>query len=389
MFPHATLFYSTLLLSTIMALSANQWLFIWVALELNLLSFLPLLTSTQRFQETEGAVKYFLAQALGSGLILLGAASLTVAPIFALSLDIANLAITMGILIKLGVPPCHFWFPRVMASLPWSICLVLSTWQKLIPINILFVLTYSSSFPLIITLVAAISALVGGIGGINQTHLRPLLAYSSITHIRWILATAPCSSSAATFYLIAYIIINLTVIMFLSSRILFSAKKISNIFPLDSFSKSAILISLLSLAGLPPLFGFIPKWVALVHLSLSNQVALALVLILGSLFRLYYYLSLFFSLSLTPVQPLFLYGAPITTHSSIPLLLLSTLTLGLCPTLMFISLYAMTLLYKSQRYWHSLFHFWDLRGPIRHLNKSPHPGRTWATRLPFRKRPTL
>jgi len=74
---------------------------------------------------------------------------------------------------------------------------------------------------------------------------------------------------------------------------------------------------------------------------------------------------------------------------SAPLLLLRSMTLGLCPALMLLSLYAMTLLYKSQRHWHPLFYLRNLRGPVRHFDKSSYSSRAWATRLSLRKRPTL
>lgn len=79
-----------------------------MALELNLLSFIPLLTLTKQFQETEGAIKYFLAQALGSGIILLSL-SLSLDPLsFNLFSSMTFLTITIGILLKIGIPPCHF-----------------------------------------------------------------------------------------------------------------------------------------------------------------------------------------------------------------------------------------------------------------------------------------
>jgi len=91
------------------------------------MSFIPLLTSSHVNQEAEAAIKYFMAQALGRGLLLLGALSLLSSPHLPLSPLLYNSLLIIGLLLKLGLPPCHFWFPSVISSISWPICLILAT----------------------------------------------------------------------------------------------------------------------------------------------------------------------------------------------------------------------------------------------------------------------
>nr|AVW86151.1 NADH dehydrogenase subunit 2 [Panthalis oerstedi] len=292
-FPYTTLFSSTLVLGTILSISGSQWLFIWVGLELNLLSFVPLLTASRLNQETEAAMKYFLAQALGSGLLLTGGLSLNMAAMTLLPPAAATLVLLSGLLIKLGMPPCHFWFPAVMSAVSWPLCLLLSTWQKITPMFIILHSTQLTFTPSTIMVISA-AALIGGIGGLNQSALRPLLAYSSIGHMAWMLGTSICSLAASIIYFVIYI--------FISASLMIAIWSISSSSPLTlSLTASSSLITthitllILSLGGIPPFLGFLPKWLtiqAIVPMSLST----AIILILGSILNLLYYLNLLFIL---------------------------------------------------------------------------------------------
>lgn len=91
-----------------------------------------------------------------------------------------------GLCVKLGLFPFHYWLPRVMAGLPWVSCLLLATWQKFAPLFLMLCLLELSRSYLIACVVCFIgmgSSLVGGLGGMNQTQIRALLAYSSIGHL--------------------------------------------------------------------------------------------------------------------------------------------------------------------------------------------------------------
>lgn len=275
LYPYISLFSSTLFFRSLLALSSSHWLIIWASLEVNIISFIPLVTISTWSRETEAAVKYFLFQALGSSLLLLRSFT-----------PLLSFLLVFAIMVKLGIAPFHLWFPPVINSITWPLCLTLSTWQKIAPLTIL--LSTSSSSSMFVTL-ASINALVGGLGGLNQSQIRPLLAYSSIGHIGWMIGASVFSPWVRGLYFVFYLV---------HSLILFTYFWVFNIISLKNFSSSStsnsatiliIFFILLSLGGLPPLAGFIPKWIAI---SLFSTPFIPLFLILGSLINIFYYLNI-------------------------------------------------------------------------------------------------
>uniref|UniRef100_UPI0030E5E1B3 NADH dehydrogenase subunit 2 n=1 Tax=Pilargis wolfi TaxID=3023926 RepID=UPI0030E5E1B3 len=296
-FPYLPLFTSTLILGTIMSLSSNQWIYIWMGLEINLLSFIPIMISSSTNQETEGAIKYFLAQAMGSSMLLLGAINLLFSPLLFTGQKTSCLFILLGLMTKLGMAPCHFWFPSVMSSLPWLSCLILSTWQKIIPmLIIIFILSPLNNQAFMAP--AALSGLVGGLGGLNQTQLRPLLAYSSIGHMGWMYAVSSLSSTTSITYLIVYMLIIASIMYIMIKLPSKSVKQLNSMTSLPTLILTPLMLTLLSLGGLPPLTGFFPKWISMECLMSNNAWLIAMILVIGSLMNLYYYLNVFFSMYL-------------------------------------------------------------------------------------------
>lgn len=293
--PFLCAIYSLLIISTLITIIRPNWLIAWIILEINILRFIPLILSTKSNQETEASIKYFLSQALGSILILLGIRILY-QPI---NQSISTWTIIIAILIKLGIAPCHFWYPSVIASLSWINCLTLSTWQKLAPLTLLIITTYKTQSRLIIAIIAAINALIGGVLGINQTHLRPLLAYSSIGHIGWIVSILSINKSIFCItYFIIYSIIVAPIFLIMNLINSKTIKSIFNIFKINPVVAIIIAVALLSLAGIPPLTGFLPKLMVISKLIETNFTVLVFLLI-GTYINLYYYLNIAFNLILT------------------------------------------------------------------------------------------
>lgn len=187
--PARILFLSTLLLGILITISRSSWFGCWLGLELNLISFIPILTSKHDTYSSEAALKYFLIQALGSAIILI-----RVCFTF-LSNYTANMIIIAALLLKRGAAPLHFWFPPVMQGIKLPQCVILITVQKIAPIVIISytLASYNTFLPLIIA--SILSRLVGAIGGLNQTLIRKIIAYSSINHMAWMLAAISISLS--------------------------------------------------------------------------------------------------------------------------------------------------------------------------------------------------
>ena len=175
------MFKLSLTLGIFIAISSNSWFTSWLGLELNLLSFIPIITSRFNSYSSEAALKYFLVQALGSTIILVSSTAIRV-------LKNPRILILIALLLKIGAAPLHFWFPPIIQGVTWTQCIILITLQKIAPLILIsYTLTSSISY-FIIQISSILSAFVGAIGGLNQTFLRKILAYSSINHISWILA---------------------------------------------------------------------------------------------------------------------------------------------------------------------------------------------------------
>nr|YP_009742272.1 NADH dehydrogenase subunit 2 [Neverita didyma]QID90354.1 NADH dehydrogenase subunit 2 [Neverita didyma] len=313
--PFGFLFIFTMIFGTLFSISSSHWLGIWAGLEINLIGFLPILVYQKSMSESESAVKYFIVQALGSSLLMFGSLSSysvsfswenvmeTEFSVFAL------LIIMSGLITKMGMFPFHYWLPSVMAGLPWISCMVLATWQKIAPlllINSLFELNLMYFFMMIVCLMASGSSIVGGIGGINQTQIRAILAYSSIGHLGWMVFALSQGVWAMKMYLSIYILISLCIFLNLWRVNLNMMKNLNTLMSSSTYNSNAVMVMLMSLGGLPPLLGFISKWSVIVMGINSVFWSFLFMLLLGSVMSLFYYLSLYFCIFLGSSKKFFL-----------------------------------------------------------------------------------
>nr|BDQ43524.1 NADH dehydrogenase subunit 2 [Amynthas tappensis]BDQ43823.1 NADH dehydrogenase subunit 2 [Amynthas tappensis] len=328
--PATMLTLSTLITSTVMAMSSTNWMFLWASMELNLLSFIPILMSSKLNQEVEGSIKYFLAQALGSALLL--TSSIMMWSPYSIWPSMMPLILMVSILLKLGSAPCHFWYPSVMASISWISCTILSSWQKLAPLTILVFFTTQASKSMI-PLMAGLNALLGGIMGMNQSQLRTIMAYSSIGHLGWMLSFMLLDKPMMSMlYFMIYCSLIIPLFMIMNSMNLMTTKQLTKITMISPTTQLLISILLISLAGLPPLTGFMPKLMAITMLAGFNS-PLIIILILGSLMNLFFYLNIIINMMMSTQNM----NMNTTKYINSPpgLLLLSSVTsMGLAPLVM-------------------------------------------------------
>nr|AFL70285.1 NADH dehydrogenase subunit 2 [Spicospina flammocaerulea] len=333
--PHALfIIITSLATGTITVLLSHHWVLAWIGLEINTLAIVPLMTKTPHPRAIEAATKYFLIQAAASATILF---SSTVNAWFTgewsinnLSHPMANTALTIALAMKLGLAPLHFWLPEVLQGLTLQTGLILSTWQKLAPMALLIQLSSTTNLTLLMT-IGMLSTILGGWGGINQTQLRKVMAFSSIAHVGWMVSVLKLAPHLSLFNFLIYLL--MTTAMF-SALISLSSKKISDLsmsWPKTPTLTALSMLTLLSLAGLPPLSGFMPKWLIAQELIKQNLTMFATVILLSTLLSLFFYLRLSYIMTLT------LAPNPSSSPSSWPLnnpsqtAPLMTLTLALTP----------------------------------------------------------
>nr|YP_009680585.1 NADH dehydrogenase subunit 2 [Chamberlainia hainesiana]QDH07359.1 NADH dehydrogenase subunit 2 [Chamberlainia hainesiana] len=313
--PHKFLFLSLMILSTCMVLSSSNWFMTWIGLEINMLGFIPLMFTNGTTSESETAVKYLVPQSLGSTIFITSAAA-------SYYFDTIQILMPIAMFMKLGAAPFHFWFAPVMAGLSLQPAFILLTWQKIAPI---FTINSMDQMLSLKTMaVAFISSLWGSVGGLNQTDIRMLLTYSSITHTGWMLASVSANAVTLMIYVVTYMMINLSLYICLVKNLTKSHKQLlTTTNPMNSLP---LAIMILSLGGLPPLAGFIMKLLVLYHTKASLFIIMGL--ILGTLISLLFYLSL----TLSPLMEFNKTQLPLldkTPKHLITLLILQTLPLSL------------------------------------------------------------
>nr|WNH24188.1 NADH dehydrogenase subunit 2 [Nannobrachium hawaiiensis] len=288
-------------LGTTMAFASSHWLLAWMGLEINTLAILPLMAQHHHPRGVEATTKYFLTQATAAAMILF--ASTTNAwitgewNILELSHPLPASTMTIALAIKLGLAPMHFWLPEVLQGLTLTTGLIMSTWQKLAPFALITQL--NTTTPALLIFLGLTSTLVGGWGGLNQTQLRKVLAYSSIAHLGWMTLVLQFNTSLTLIALFTYII--MTSSLFLT----FKTTSSTNINTLAlSWAQAPVMaylatLILLSLGGLPPLTGFAPKWLILQELTKQDLPLTATIAALTALLSLYFYLRLCYAMSMT------------------------------------------------------------------------------------------
>nr|NP_620328.1 NADH dehydrogenase subunit 2 [Haematopus ater]AAL74033.1 NADH dehydrogenase subunit 2 [Haematopus ater] len=301
--PHAKLIFTlSLLLGTTITISSNHWMMAWTGLEINTLAIIPLISKSHHPRAIEASIKYFLVQAAASALVLfssmVNAWSTGQWDITQLTHPTACMLLTTAIAMKLGLVPFHFWFPEVLQGSPLTTALLLSTAMKFPPITILYLTSHSLN-PALLTTMAIASAALGGWMGLNQTQIRKILAFSSISHLGWMTIVILYNPKLMlmTFYL--YSVMTATVFLTLNTT---KATKISTM--MVSWTKTPMLnatlmLTLLSLAGLPPLTGFLPKWLIIQELTKQEMTPAATIITMLSLLGLFFYLRLAYYSTIT------------------------------------------------------------------------------------------
>jgi len=249
----------------------------WVSLELNILRFIPLISS-KGCQYLENTLKYFLIQSAGSAIFL-----------FMVLFSQYNLLIGEGIIfviiLKLGGAPFHGWFLSMLINSSIWIYYFLATVQKFIPILIL------SSFYCFFNLISFhvfLNFLVIVGSGISSLNLTKILGLSSLNRLSWMLRRILGGMKFFVFFIFVYIVLLLGVILIFSNPLKITFLQISSIGFVDKFSG---FFMFLSLGGVPPFLGFLGKVIILKVILLKVGIEFIILIIFSSLIVLFYYLS--------------------------------------------------------------------------------------------------
>nr|YP_010620941.1 NADH dehydrogenase subunit 2 [Catara rugosicollis]WAX39285.1 NADH dehydrogenase subunit 2 [Catara rugosicollis] len=294
---------TTLMSGMLISVSSNSWLGAWMGLEINLLSFIPLMSNSKNIYTTEASMKYFIVQALASStLLFLIISKSMIEELYLFSNNwLTSMMINTPLLLKSGAAPFHWWFPSIMEGLSWNNCFILMTVQKIAP---LMLLSYSLLMNMFTLTIILLSVIIGSIGGLNQISVRKILTYSSINHIGWMLTAMLIGENMWIIYFSIYSMLVMLIVLVIK---LYQISFINQTFLMGnemSIQKFLMFTSLLSLGGLPPFMGFLPKWMIIQYMIFNEMKFIIFFMVVMSLMTLYYYLRLCYaSFMILNVEP--------------------------------------------------------------------------------------
>ncbi|RPH96174.1 NADH-quinone oxidoreductase subunit N [candidate division KSB1 bacterium] len=324
---------------------ANDLVTLFVALELvSIPSYVLAGYRRLDVRSGEAALKYILYGALSSGLMIYGmaflygltsttmlpeiAAKLSTAPNQQSMLLIALILVLAGIGYKIAMVPFHFWCPDVYEGSPTAVTAFLSVLPKaaglaalyrMIPVFQTLDTSYGVSALLIVSIASAVTMTFGNLGAIWQTSLKRLLAYSSIAHAGYILMGFAVlagigevdlywqTSEAIFFYLVTYLFMNLGAFLIVDwverHKGGEGIERFRGLGRTDPIPAILLAVFLFSLTGIPPLAGFIGKFLLFAALVKAKMFALAVIAIANTVVSLYYYVRVIRAMFLDDPAP--------------------------------------------------------------------------------------
>nr|YP_010329759.1 NADH dehydrogenase subunit 2 [Cleora fraterna]UNP54485.1 NADH dehydrogenase subunit 2 [Cleora fraterna] len=279
-----------LFFSTMISISSNSWFGCWIGLEINLMSFIPLISKSNNLLASEAALKYFLTQSIASiNFLFYIIMKLLLFKNFEIN-SIISMMINSSMLMKMGAAPFHFWFPNIVEGLSWFNNFILMTWQKITP---MILLSYYFNKNLLIFSIL-LNIVIGAIGGLNQTSLRKMMAFSSINNLGWMISSIMISENLWMFYLIMYsfLISTMCFFFYMMNSYFINQLFIMNFKPIIKIN---LLFNFLSLGGLPPFIGFFPKWIIVNFLMMNNFYLMTFIFVMMSLITLFFYIRIIYS----------------------------------------------------------------------------------------------
>nr|YP_010538707.1 NADH dehydrogenase subunit 2 [Sclerotia fui]UYE92318.1 NADH dehydrogenase subunit 2 [Sclerotia fui] len=283
------MFLSILLMSTVISVSAYTWLGMWMGLEMNLLSMIPIMQE-KNILSSESSIKYFITQAVASTIIMMSIIVMMWDINFTSNLnENSNMIMIMnsGFLLKMGMAPLHFWFPEVLEGLNWYNCMLMLTWQKIAPMVLMM---YNMESSLFYSIIIIISMIISSIMSMNQISMRKLMAFSSINNMGWMMAAMMTEKTVWIIYFVIYSFMTMNITMMMKNIFY-----LNQLFPTINISPSMkmfFMLNFLSLSGIPPFLGFLPKWMVIQTLISKKMFFMTIIMIMFTLILIYVYMRI-------------------------------------------------------------------------------------------------
>nr|QNV11925.1 NADH dehydrogenase subunit 2 [Planorbarius corneus] len=256
--------------SPLISLSSSEWILSWVGMEIGMVGLLPMMILDFTSSSKEAAMKYFLIQALSSVLMLISGLMFFN---YMIQSSLYIYLFLLGLSLKLGFFPGHFWVPSLVAKLGWFSNVMILGPLKIAPLGFLSLLINNfENITNLVLLLGGITTITGAILGNNQSTVRGMLGSSSISHSGWMLVSM--KFGFLWMYLFSYLIILSFIFM--------------GLYYMDMMGVGVMIFSL---SGLPPYFMFLMKMKVLWFITVSLEYMILFLMILSSVISLNFYLK--------------------------------------------------------------------------------------------------
>nr|YP_010987701.1 NADH dehydrogenase subunit 2 [Psyllopsis discrepans]WON66133.1 NADH dehydrogenase subunit 2 [Psyllopsis discrepans] len=199
----------------------------------------------------------------------------------------------MALMLKSGIAPLHSWSPEMVNKFSPLAMFMFLTLQKIVPILIIF-----SSWLELLILICLVNIAIGSVGGLSQSSILKMMIFSSINNVGWMLMSISSSSTLFWVFFITYCLINASLLLFIFNL---KMKWIIQVKSNKMVDKLSFFSLMMSMSGLPPLLGFIPKWIIIKNMN-HNWPLINFMSILFSLLTLFFYMKSMMNIIITSVS---------------------------------------------------------------------------------------
>nr|YP_010478228.1 NADH dehydrogenase subunit 2 [Nesophrosyne sp. 302 GMB-2012]UVI59672.1 NADH dehydrogenase subunit 2 [Nesophrosyne sp. 302 GMB-2012] len=280
---------NTMMIGVIMVNCSNNWISMWMGLELVLMSFIPLMQN-ENLLTSESMIKYFIVQSIASTMFLFSITIMLVGD--SMMTELNEIILTTSMLIKLGSAPFHSWVLMILEPLSILPLMTMLTIMKLPPLIVMHQINTK-----ILTIPILLGMILSSVACLNQTSIRKTLGYSSIYNTSLMMVIIP-SIIETMLFLTMYSFMMITLGKSIKTlKINYINQMITNNF--NSWVKLTLWINMLSMGGFPPLMGFFMKMMVMQKMINENQMFTPLFLVMTSMLVLLFYMRLTFTFMLT------------------------------------------------------------------------------------------
>nr|YP_010478242.1 NADH dehydrogenase subunit 2 [Nesophrosyne montium]UVI59686.1 NADH dehydrogenase subunit 2 [Nesophrosyne montium] len=280
---------NTMMIGVIMVNCSNSWISMWMGLELVLLSFIPFMQNMNPLS-SESMIKYFIVQSIASTLFLFSVSIMLVGDS---TMEASNeMILTIAMLIKLGSVPFHNWVLMIIESMGIFPMTCMLTVMKIPPLLIMHQMNSK-----MLTIPILLGMIVSSVACLNQTSIRKTLAYSSIYNVSLMMMLLTNMIETLLFLMTYTFMLILLAKTIKIMKINFINQMITNNF--NNWLKMMLWINMLSMAGFPPLMGFLIKIMVMQKMINENQSIMIFTLVVTSILVLMFYTRLTFTSIIT------------------------------------------------------------------------------------------